>query len=289
MQSWVNYHSHTHYCDGTNKPVDYIKEAIKHGLPAYGYSSHAPVNFHTDWCIANDKLPEYISEIQNIKNSFRNQIEVYHGLEIDFIPGIAGRSRHLLEDLPLDFFISSVHFVDKFSNGVHWNIDTSYELFAQGLKEIFNNNFRKAATRFYEITRQMIIDEKPDVVGHIDKIKMFNNKGNYFTESEKWYKEQIALTINTLKQQNTIVEINTRGFYRYGQADLYPGKQIIGQLVKADIPIMINSDAHKPEEIISGMPYASKILMDLGVKEIYALQAEKWRPFSFNEEGLYWG
>ncbi len=33
----------------------------------------------------------------------------------------------------------------------YWNIDNCRELFDKGLKEVFNNNIREAATRFYAL------------------------------------------------------------------------------------------------------------------------------------------
>lgn len=286
MNSWANYHSHTHYCDGKTAPIAYIKEAIRLGLPAYGYSAHAPVSFPTNWCIADSRFDNYIHEVKSLKQKFKNEIEVYLGLEIDYIPGIAGRQRHLLQETQLDYFIGSVHFVDCLDDGRHWNIDTSFELFQEGLLNIFNNDFRKAATRFYELNREMITEEKPNIVGHIDKIKMFNAQGNFFSENELWYRNQIEQTISSLKNQNVIVEINTRGFYKYGQADLYPSQWIIKEMNDADIPLMINSDAHSPTELVEGMPYAAKQLKQIGVKRLHALIGSKWQEFEFNEAGL---
>jgi histidinol-phosphatase (PHP family) len=134
----------------------------------------------------------------------------------------------------------------------------------------------------------MLDEDKPDIIGHLDKIKMFNKKGRFFDESEKWYTEQVDMTIDTLKKNSTIVEVNTRGFYRYQQTELYPGDQIIEKLNKAKVPIMINSDSHKPEEIIMGMPYAAEKLMSLGVKRIFALHSGKWQEFSFDRNGIFW-
>jgi len=288
MGCWVNYHSHTKYCDGTDTPEQYIEEAIRKGLPAYGFSSHGPVNFETEWCIPDPMLQKYISQINSIKERYGDQIEVYLGMEVDFIPGVAGRTRHLLHDLTLDYFIGSVHFVDSFDEGIHWNIDTSFGLFMKGLDKIFNHDFRKAAIRYYEIVRQMIWEDRPHILGHMDKIKMFNGHGDLFDESEKWYTDQVDLTIQVIKECNTIVEINTRGYYRYGQNDLYPGSSIIKKLVKADIPLMINSDAHKPEEITLGMDFAAGELRKAGAREIYALQHGKFRSFTFDKSGINW-
>jgi histidinol-phosphatase (PHP family) len=283
----VNYHSHTKYCDGTSAPEDFIKEAIRLGLPAYGYSSHAPVYFDTDWCIPDTKLADYLMEIREIKKGFEKDLQIYLGLEIDFIPGLAGRMQHLLKDIELDYFIGSVHFVESFADGTHWNIDSSYELFIEGLKDIYNSDFKKAATRFYEITRQMIEEDRPDVIGHIDKIKMYNPKGHFFNENDTWYQEQVMLTIDTLKKCGGIVEINTRAYYKYNQLELYPSDWIISLIHKAGIPLMISSDSHSPSEIIKGMNYAAAKLKTLSIHKITALYNRNWCDYEFNEDGIF--
>ncbi len=287
MISWANYHSHTNYCDGAEAPEEYAKEAVRLGLPAYGYSSHAPVPFSSDWNIPDDKLKNYLSEISEIKEKYKTWLQVYLALEIDFIPGIAGRSRYLMKDTSLDYFIGSVHFLEKFPNGEYWNIDTSYELFESGLKEIFDNNFHKAALRFWETTRQMITEDSPDIIGHLDKIKMFNSKNRYFNENERWYKDQVELTFDTIKDKDCIVEINTRGFYRYGQPDLYPAEWIIRKIAEKDIPVIISSDAHKPEEILKGFPYAASILKKSGIKKLAAFYNDKWNEYPFSDKGIH--
>ena len=132
----------------------------------------------------------------------------------------------------------------------------------------------------------MIEEEKPNIIGHMDKIKMFNSRGHFFEESETWYKDQIRLTIEVLRRRGTIVEVNTRGYYRYNQPDLYPGEWIIGELIKAGIPLMINSDAHKPEEVILGMDYAADKLKNLGVSEVFSLVNNKWKVYPLERQGI---
>lgn len=283
---WTNYHSHTRYCDGSDTPELYIKEAIKKNLPAYGYSSHAPISFKTDWCVADSNFNNYLNELRGIKLKYESKIQTYIGLEIDYIPGLAGRNKHILKDAELDYFIGSIHFVDTLSNGEAWNIDTTKELFEKGLKEIFSNNFQKASGRFYELTCQMIEEEKPHIVGHLDKIKMYNNSNIYFAGTEKWYKNQVEHVLEAIKQSDTIVEINTRGYYRYGQLDLYPSNWIIEKMIEKDIPIMLNSDSHRPGEIISGFEYAATELLKLGLKVLWVLLDNKWQSVEFNRKGL---
>jgi histidinol-phosphatase (PHP family) len=286
MRSWVNYHSHTNYCDGALPPVDYTLEAIRLGLPAYGYSSHAPVDFETVWCMPRANLENYLSDINAIREKYEKDLQVYLGLEIDYFPGIAKSRKDIIREIPLDYYIGSVHFVGSFDNGEPWNIDTSYELFQRGIKEIFHSDIKKAAIRFWELTRQMIEQYRPDVIGHIDKIKMHNAEGNFFNENEKWYKDQVKLTIDLLKDYDCKVEINTRGYYKYQKTDLYPSDWIIDLLHKSDIPLMISSDSHHPSEITKGMEYAASRLKALSIDKIFALYNHKWSEFEFSEEGI---
>jgi histidinol-phosphatase (PHP family) len=286
MHAWANYHSHNKFCDGSDEPLKYAEEAERLGFAAYGFSSHAPVGFETDWCLPDSKFEEYLTVIKNIKELYRSKMQIYLGLEVDFIPGFAGRSKHLVRNTQLDYYIGSVHFVDQFEDGTYWNIDTSYELFLKGLSEIFKGDFRMASTRFFEITRQMLEEDKPVIIGHLDKIKIYNKTGNFFNENEKWYKDQVDLTIDTIKRIGGIVEINTRGYYKYQQPDLYPGFWIVEKLAKRGIPLMINSDSHTPAEIAGGLVYAASKLKSLGIKEISALYNNKWNSYQFNEKGI---
>lgn len=283
--SWANYHSHTHFCDGTAAPEEYIEEAIRQNHPAYGFSSHAPVPFPTDWTIKPEKLNQYITEVKQLKERYADQIQIFLGLEIDFLPALK-KNGHRNQYPELDYCIHSIHFVDQFEDGNPWNIDTSSELFASGLEEIFNNDMKKAGTRFWALSREMIETLEPDVIGHLDKIKMFNKSNCYFNEQDNWYVEQVEETLDLLQKKDCIVEINTRGFYRYGQPDLYPGEWIIRRIAEKNIPVVINSDAHKPKEISEGMSYAAEILEDCGIREVYALNQGKWQACSFSPEGI---
>ncbi len=283
---WTNYHSHTHFCDGSDDPELYIEYAIKQKMIAFGYSSHAPILFDSEWTIPDNKLDDYLEQVKSIKKKYADRIETYLGLEIDFIPGCSGRHSHILENLELDYFIGSIHFVESFNDGTFWNIDHNKKLFEKGLNEIFKGSFRAASDRFYELTRQMIEQDAPDVVGHLDKIKMYNSNRQYFSEDESWYKNQVEETLKAIKRSGTIVEVNTRGYYKYNQLDLYPSQWIIEKLAKKDIPIMLNSDSHEPHEVNEGFSYAAEKLKKAGVKRLWALIGAEWQAYEYNSDGL---
>ncbi len=284
--SWTNFHSHTHYCDGEGVAKEYIKQAIAAGMPAYGISSHAPICFKTDWCVPDHKFADYLLEVREAKSEFENEIEVYLGLEIDYIPEKSGRNKHILKETKLDYFIGSIHFVDSYEDGTPWNIDHTKEIFLDGLSKIFNNKFLRASERFYEISCQMLHEDKPDFIGHLDKIKMYNGDNELFYEADKEYRNQVEQLLKQIKESDTIVEVNTRGFYRYGQENLYPSQWILEKIVAMDIPVMLNSDSHKLQEICAGFEEAAIKLKQIGVPKLWSLSEGKWKAFNYNTKGL---
>ena len=84
---WSNYHSHSTFCDGRSSMEDFVKYAIAKGLKKYGFSSHAPLPFSTFWNMNLDDLPEYQMEFYRLKEKYASKIELYIGLELDYING----------------------------------------------------------------------------------------------------------------------------------------------------------------------------------------------------------
>ena len=131
----------------------------------------------------------------------------------------------------------------------------------------------------------MIITQKPDIIGHLDKIKM-NNKNRFFSEDEKWYKDLVKETLKYIHQNSKsgipIVEVNTRGIYKKKTQSLFPSIDILEQCYLLKIPITLNSDAHKPDELTNYFKETIQILKNIGFKGIHILNNGKWllKPFS---------
>lgn len=279
---WANFHSHNKYCDGKGELKDYIESAKASNVFSLGFSSHAPVPFDCKWTMNKDHLPEYLKEISRLQNDYP-AIELYKGLEIDFIPGVINPFDFRAE---LDYMIGSIHFVDAFSDGRPWEIDGSHALFLEGVEQIFKNNPRDAIARYYELTREMIYGAAPHVIGHLDKIKIQNVDGKYFSESDDWYKDEVMRTLKLIDQADLIVEVNTRGIYQKKTNDLYPSRWILEIIRQKDIKITLSSDAHHPDDLINCFPKAAKILHDIGFTHLTILTEGKWQKLPFNENGI---
>jgi len=272
--NWTNYHMHSHYCDGDGKLASYVKKAIEKNMYAIGFSSHAPVPFNSDWHMQSDHLDKYISEIECLKGEYED-IKIYSGLEVDYIPGQICPNDYA--DRNLDLIIGSVHYAGQFEDQVNCCIDNTREEFDRGLKLIFNNNIRRLVTRYYEIVIEMIKNDPPDIIGHLDLIKKLNYNNRYFSENESWYQDIISDVIMTISITNCIVEVNTRGYYLGITKEFYPGKQILKKCFEADIHLTINSDAHHPNEIANNFEDVASVLLDIGYSSIYIFDEGEWR------------
>lgn len=280
---WVNLHSHSSFCDGKADPEDFILAAIDQKFLAYGYSSHAPTAYDTVWNMKESRMDDYIKAIEHIRSAFADKIEVYIGLEQDYSEGV----KH--PDIPrhaLDYTIGSVHFLGNYPDGSGFCFDGAPELFFQGAARLFNNDFRALITRYYEWSGAMIENNKPDIIGHMDKIKMHEHFRHYIDESAKWYIDQVHMFLDVAKKHNCIIEINTRGTYRKKPPLLYPAEWIIKIILDKKIPVMINSDAHHPSEISFGFRDTAKILSEMGFKTLRTLRKGSWVDIPFTEKGL---
>lgn len=270
-----NFHTHTTWCDGKSTPEKIISKAIELGYKSLGFSGHAPTKLQAEWQMTPDGFAEYKQKILKLKKTSASQIQIYLGVEADYIPNIAGSSNFKKDNL--DYIIGSVHYVssnlfqDKFLT-----IDASPEVFENGVKHLFNNNIKAAVVRYYETIREMLMVDKPDIIGHLDLVKKFNKGNRYFNEQEAWYKDEINKTIEVIRTTNCMVEINTRGFYKNLMSDFYPSNEIIEKCHEFNIPLVINTDTHHFEELAKGRNEVLELLEKLNIKSHKALFDNKW-------------
>lgn len=279
---WTNFHMHSHYCDGKGTLPDYIAAAISEGMPAIGFSSHAPLPFDCLWCMKSEQLPDYLVEINLLKRT-TSGIDLYTGLEVDFIPGVVSPRDYADQ---LDYTVGSIHFIDAFEDGRPWEIDGLHTLFLEGLEKIFRGDIRAVIRRYFELTREMVVNGTPDVVGHLDKIKIQNPANKLYSEDEAWYREEIENTLNVIANRGTIVEVNTRGLYQKKSTTAYPSPWILERLLAKRIPITLSSDAHHPSDITNQFDATASLLHDIGFRHISVLLNNQWQSKAFDSHGI---
>ncbi|HEX5171811.1 MAG TPA: histidinol-phosphatase [Cyclobacteriaceae bacterium] len=279
---WTNYHTHSSFCDGKSEMSEIINKAKELNISSLGFSSHAPLPFECKWCMKTDALDSYIETIDRL-NEATTEIKLYKGLEVDFIPNVINAGQ--FKD-KLDYTIGSVHFVEKFDDGRGWEVDSTHQSFLEGLDQIFGNNIKDAVARYFELTREMIRTSPPDIIGHVDKIKIQNIGEKFFRESDQWYKDEISKTIDVIAASHCIIEVNTRGLYQKKSETPYPSPWILELLLKKNIPITLNSDAHHADDLTGHFTQTAKTIYRLGFKTISVLREGKWKQAYFDEHGI---
>ncbi|MBN2552011.1 MAG: histidinol-phosphatase [Spirochaetales bacterium] len=270
----ANYHCHSRLDDGHGELGDYVRAALQKGLHTLGFSGHAPVPFDCDWTIPSPLLPEYLDTARRLKNTYRDRIELLVGLEVDYIPEIITPAAAHIRALNLDFTIGSVHFVGRLNGGELWTVDGPPEETERGLAETFRGDIRRAVEEYYSRMTAMVATAAPDIIGHFDLIKKNNRDGKYFSEEASWYRAAVSRALDAVAASPCILEVNTGGIVRNTSGALYPSEWILAECLKRNIPVMINSDAHRPEQLDGYYVEAARILKGIGYRELTQIGGE---------------
>lgn len=265
MNNWSNYHCHTSLSDGQGIPEDYIKKAVDLQMSSIGISEHAPLPFETKWNIKPGKVETYITEITDLKKIYSGKIEIYCGMEVDYISQFNDAILKVCLFEKLDYTIGAIHFLGFVSDGQPWNIDGSSELFNQGVNEIFRNDGKHLVEKYYKDIINMVYNMKPTIIGHIDKIKLHNAGNIYFSEESKYYRDAVLEALDEIKKSGCLVEVNTRGIYKHKNKQPYPSLWILKQMNLRKIGVVINSDSHNADELIKGFPEAAEVLKEADI------------------------
>ncbi len=284
-----DFHIHTVFSDGTSTPDSYIEAALEEDIPVLGFACHAPTPFECPWTISPSSFHTYLHELDRLQKRYSGQIEIYKGVNLDYLPVWNDHNIRMKNYLNmLDYIIGSVHFADEFNDGRPWEITGNPAVFNAGIHEIFNGNVKHAVTRYFELIREMIVQMKPDMVAHLDLIRMQNQTFPYFSEEEKWYRKEMVKTLHLIRETDTLMEINTRPVYSGNMLNTFPSHTTLAEAGKMGIRMVLNSNAHDPAEIAAGYEYATALLLQSGIRTVWVLYDECWQAVPVNFKGQYY-
>jgi len=265
---------------------EFVKFAIAKGVKKYGFSSHAPLPFNTHWNMKLDDFADYQTEFYRLKEKYSSDIELYIGLEIDYIDNFFEARNELYATAHFDYLIGSIHFMDQLPEGNFWCVDGPFDDFNAGLQTLFGGDIRLAAERFFDISMLMIQKDGFDIVGHVDKIAFNGSKCPDFNVTDSWYRNRVGEVLQLVKDKGLILEINTKSLNDIGVT--YPDAQFFQLINELQIPVVVNSDCHYPTNVIDGFIPTFKALKEVGFKTMHQLINGSWQAVEFNEKGLVW-
>lgn len=270
----TNFHSHCSFCDGKAPLEDFIRSAIDKGFSSYGISSHAPVPFVARWALSADRVGEYLQEIQRLKEKYAEEIELYAGMEIDYLNDLQNPSIRYFQDLPLDYRIGSVHLIYT-SAGEIVDTDTKPERFQKLLEEHFQGDLRRMVTLYFDASMRMVEMGGFDFVGHADKISYNAGLCDPTITDQVWFQKRLRDYFALIAEKGLMMEINTKAYLSKGC--FFPHIRYFRLLKELNIPVLVNSDAHLPELVNASRNEALQFLKDAGFETVRELHQGVWK------------
>lgn len=265
-----NLHSHTQFCDGRAEMARFVEAAVAAGIKHLGFTPHSPIPIESPCNMEYDDVRPYFNEFNRLKGIYDGQIALYMSMEIDYLGKIWGASNEFFSNLPLDYRLSSIHFIPAQDDGTLIDVDGSPAGFIQKLHKYFHDDIRYVVDTFYNHTLDMIEAGGFDMIGHFDKIGFNASHYSPGIEEEIWYKRHIDNVIDALRAKDIVVEINTKAWNPPVGANeaeaksyvprLFPSAHVIRRLHDAGLPLAVNSDVHYPERITFGRQAAFDII-----------------------------
>ena len=252
-----NFHSHTQFCDGRDEMENFVISAINKGFKHLGFTPHSPIPFHSPCNISEDKVAEYFSEFNRLKQKYGDKIALYRSFEIDYI-NEWGPANDYFKNIDLDYRIGSVHFIPSFADeDIFVDIDGSPDAFKRKMSEHFFNDIEGVVISFYTQTIKMIEAGNFDIIGHFDKIGFNASCFKPGIENEKWYDDLVKETFDAIMDCKYWIEINTKAYVNNNR--FFPNIKYWKWLVDYNAPVLFNSDVHFPELINAGREEAMEL------------------------------
>jgi histidinol-phosphatase (PHP family) len=248
-----DYHTHNRRCGHAFGEIeDYIKAAIDKNLEEIGISDHFPLGAVIDdpeilellkkASMDVEEFPRYIKEIKGLKEKYKNKINIQLSTEVTFYtPGRAlSRQKEVLKPFidDMDYLIGAIHDIKWHESPVIPIYEGSNVLREYGenkiILEYVNKLSRLVDTNFF------------DVIAHFDFYRILIPPNNPKYSQYIWQK--LLDLLDKIKNKDMAVEINTSGFLK-GIGSQHPDDEIIKEMIQRDIPLLLGSDAHRPDHV----------------------------------------
>lgn len=272
----VNHHTHTTFSDGRSALAAVLAKAAEEGLTGIGITDHSPIPLRGVGHFDPAALPRYATAVRDAARRYAGRLEVYLGMEVDYIPGVVHVDVPRIAALAADYHIGAVHYVDAFADGLPFGFEASEEHFVRGVEEIFGGRYERAFTRYFELIREMVAEHPPEVVAHLDRMRKHNRGGVYFDEGSDWYLEQVELTIEAIAAAGVVMEVNTKSIYSGDSEEPYPGRWALTRARELGIRVHLASDAHEARHVTGGFGAGAALLREVGYEEVTVLRGGAW-------------
>lgn len=271
----TDYHTHNFRCFHADDDVmDYALKAIELGFSQIGASDHIPVSkpHYQGYRMLLETLPEYREAVLATQNKLRGKIEVLYGIEAEYDedPLTLRECEAIFEKEAFDYVIGSVHFFNgrdgQGVRGAVWDVVTRVD----GVER------EELLVRYFGLVGEMAATRAYDIVGHFDVICRHIG---WAQDPSGLLEKSICRALDQIAESGMTLEVNTSG-RRYSKGQPFPSPWILRKALEREIPMMINSDAHAPQETGAWHSETFNEIISLGIPVQFSRYEKRMRTFS---------
>ena len=237
-----NFHTHTTYCDGKSTAEEMVQRAIELGLSKLGFSGHSYTEFDLEPCMSQEGTEQYKKEITDLKEKYKDQIEIFLGIEYDY------QSTESIDGY--DYILGSVHYL--FKDGEYLCIDYSRQAQIDAVNKYYGGDYYAYIEDYYNAVADLYNKLKCDVIGHFDLITKYNSDGSLFDVNHPRYIAAWKKAADAIIKTPAVVEINTGGIARGHVKHPYPSYEIIDYFKSHGKKLIFSSDCHNKDLLLCG-------------------------------------
>ncbi|WP_339138553.1 MAG: histidinol-phosphatase [Candidatus Electrothrix sp. GW3-4] len=235
-----DHHVHTRYCNhAVGEMEEYVLAAIAKGLRSLTFLEHLEcgLSYSPQIWLTPELFQRYFEEGEQLREKYRGQITVRLGAEIGYTPGAVDKLLAMLDAFPFAHRGLSCHFF--FDGKEHLNMLSRRTDHIQKIEEFGSEPILDA---YFRNLIQGCQDIPCDKLCHLDAA-LRHNAPVLTAHHHALIKELFAVML----EKDIALEVNTSGYELRPQP--YPALPLIHQARQLGIPLIIGSDAHRPEQV----------------------------------------
>jgi len=264
---YSNLHNHSTFSDGKFSAEENVLAAIEKNMLSIGFSDHSYTDFDPNtYCMKKGVLPDYIAEINRLKEKYKDQIEIYLGIELD------GYS--VLEDrTPFDYILGCCHYVRK--DGMQFGVDHDKNWQIRDVAAYFDGDYIAYARMYYDGYVESVRRDKPDVLGHFD----LPTKFSLVDENDPVYRKMATEALIACLEVTPVIEMNTGAISRGYRKTPYPAEYLFDEIKKHHGQITLGADSHHIDNLIYYFDESVELLRANGFQNIVQLTHGRFEEF----------
>jgi len=190
-------------------------------------------------------------------------LPVRASIEVDYLPGFESQTKAILDALPFDYILGSIHFLDD------WAIDASA---SHGWPDV---DVDEAYTRYFNALQSAAKSGLFDILAHPDLVKKFGHRPSFPLD------EFYDACARAAAEGGVAIEINTAGLHK-PVGEMYPSKALLERFFDRGVPLSLGSDAHQPEDVSRDHDKAVALAREVGYTTIITFDRRRpsFQPIS---------